>query len=34
MRAAPKAIPPVLLRWLIMLEEDVGGMAVETEPSH
>jgi len=34
MRAAPKAVPPILLFWPTMSEVDVGGMAVEGEPSH
>ena len=33
MRAAPKIIPPILLFWLTMSEADVGGVAVEVEPS-
>lgn len=31
---APKLMPPVLFCWLTMSEVDVGGMEVETEPSH
>ena len=34
MRAASKVMPPFLLRWAIRSEADVGGMAVEAEPSH
>ena len=33
-RAAPKVMPPILLRWPIPSEEDVRGMAVYAEPSH
>ena len=33
-RAAPKLMPPILLCWLMMSEADVGGMAVEVEPSN
>ena len=33
-RAAPKAMPPILLCWPMMSEEDVGGIAAEDEPSH
>ena len=33
-RAAPKVIPPILLCWLMTSETDIGGMAVEVEPSH
>jgi len=33
-RAAPKVMPSVLSCWPTMSEEDVGGMAVEAEPSH
>jgi len=33
-RAALEVMPPVLLRWLMASEADVGGMAVEVEPSH
>ena len=32
--SAPKVMPPILLCWLVMLEEDGGGMAVEVETSH
>ena len=32
-RAALKALPPISLGWLMILEVDVGGMSVETEPS-
>jgi len=34
MRAALKVMPPILLCWPKMSEEDVGGMEVEVEPSH
>ena len=34
MRAALKVMPPILLCWPMMSEADVGGMAVEVEPSH
>ncbi len=34
MRTALKIMPPILLCWPVMLEVDVGGMAVEVEPSH
>ena len=33
MWAAPKVMPPGLVHWPTMLEADVGGMAVEVEPS-
>jgi len=33
-RAALKVMPPNLLRWPMTSEVDVGGMAVEVEPSH
>ena len=33
-RAAPKIMPPILLCWPAMTEADIGGMAVEAEPSH
>ena len=33
MKAALKVMPPVLLCWPILLEMDVGGTAVEVEPS-
>ena len=33
MRAAPKVIPPILWYWPMMSDMDVGGMAVEAEPS-
>ncbi len=33
MRAALKVMPPILLCWPMMSEVDVGGMAVEVEPS-
>jgi len=29
--AALKVMPPILLRWPMMSEVDVGGMAVEVE---
>ena len=31
---APKVRPPVLLHWLTISKVDVGGVAVEAEPSH
>lgn len=34
MRAAPKLIPPILLYWSMMSGVNVGGMAVDVEPSH
>ena len=34
MRAALKVMRLILLRWLMMSEVDVGGMAVEDEHSH
>ena len=33
MRAAPKAMPPVLLFWPTTLEAEGGGTAVDVEPS-
>jgi len=33
MRAAPKAMPAVLFYQPTVLEADVGGMAVQVEPS-
>ena len=33
MRAAPKVMPPMLRCWPTTSEVDVGGMAVEVEPS-
>ena len=33
MRAALKAVPPILLCWPMTPEADGGGMAVEVEPS-
>ena len=33
-RTALKVMLPVLLCWPMMLEATVGGMAVESEPSH
>ena len=33
MRAALKVMPPILLYWPTVLEVDVGGMAVEAEPT-
>ena len=33
-RAALKVIPPILLCWPTTSEADVGGMAIEVEPSH
>ena len=32
-KAAPKVMPPISLCWLVTSELDVGGMAVEVEPS-
>ena len=32
-RAALKAVPSILLCWPMMSEVEVGGMAVEVEPS-
>jgi len=32
-RAAPKVMPPLLLCWSTTLEVDVGGVAVEAQPS-
>ena len=34
MRVALKVMPAVLLHWPMMSEVDVGGMAVEVDPSH
>ena len=34
MRAAPKVMSPLLLCWSTMTEGDIGGVAVEVEPSH
>ena len=34
MRTALKIMPPILLCWPVMLEVDVGGMAIEVEPPH
>jgi len=34
MRAAPKVMPPISLRCPAVSEVNVGGMAVEAEPSH
>ena len=34
MRVALKTVPPILLCWSITSEADVGGVAVEAEPSH
>ena len=33
MRTAPKIIPPILLCWPMTSEVNVGGVAVEAEPS-
>ena len=33
-RAAVELTPPILLFWPIISDVDVGGMAVEVEPSH
>jgi len=34
MRAVPKVMLPILLRWSMTSEVDVGGMAVKMEPYH
>ena len=34
MMAAPKVTPPISLCWPMILEADVGGMAIEVEHSH
>lgn len=34
MKASPKLMPSILLCWPMMSEADVGGVAVEAEPSH
>ena len=34
MRAALKAKPPILSCWPMTSEADIGGTAVEVEPSH
>ena len=34
MMAAPKIMPLVLLHWPTTSEVDIGGTAVEVEPSH
>ena len=34
MRAAKNVMPAILLHWPTVSEADVGGMAVEAEPSH
>ena len=34
MRTAPKVMPPILLCWPTTSEADVGGTAIEAEPSH
>ena len=34
MRATLKVMPPILLCWPMVSEVNVGGMAVEVEPSH
>ena len=34
MRGAPKVMPPILLCWPTTSEANVGGIAVEAEPSH
>ena len=34
MRPAPKVIPPILLCWPMISDTNIGGMAVEVEPSH
>ena len=33
MRVAPKVMPPILLRWHMTSEADVGGKAVEAKHS-
>lgn len=33
-RTALKVMPPILSRWSVTSQADVGGMAVEVEPSH
>ena len=33
-RAALTVMSPMLLSWPMMSEADVGGMAIEVEPSH
>ena len=33
-RTAPKVMPAILLYWPTKSEMNVGGMAVEAEPSH
>jgi len=33
-RAASKVMPPLLLYWPTTSEADVGGVAVDIEPSH
>lgn len=33
-RTALKVMPPILSRWSVTSQADVGGMAVELEPSH
>lgn len=32
-RTALKVMPPILSRWSVTSQADVGGMAVEVEPS-
>ena len=34
MRVAPKVMPAILWCWPTASEVDVGGMAVDAEPSH
>ena len=34
MRVAPQVMPPILICWPTTSEMDVGGRAVEAEPSH
>lgn len=34
MRAALRVVPQILLRWLTVLEVDVGDVAVDADPSH
>jgi len=33
-KTLPKVTPPISFSWPMTSEEDVGGMAVEVEPSH
>ena len=34
MKTALRAVPPILLYWYTTPEVNVGGVAVEAEPSH